>query len=166
VSSPPSKFDPASQTAIWQRNARQWSRIGPPLRPSADDLVALSGVLAAWQAARPGRALEAALLGVTPEIAGAPWPQGTRLVALDHSVAMIRTVWAGAAARPAAAFAVCADWRRLPISAGRFDVMAGDGAFNVLGSYADYDAVLGALRAALDPAGRLVLRFFMRPDRA
>jgi len=149
------------QTEVWARHARQWARVGPPLRPSADDEVLLSRVVETWPRNRAHTVL---LLGVTPEVAHAPWPSRTRLVAIDHSFAMIKAIWAGAATNPA--FAVCADWRSLPVAKGACDLIVGDGSLNVFARGAEHHALARALREAIAPDGRLVLRLFVRPDRA
>lgn len=150
--------------SVWQKHALQWQRLGPPLRPSAEDLLALRQVVAQWVERKEGRHLLAALLGVTLEVAHSPWPSGTRLVAVDQSDAMIRAVWPGR--EVAHCFAVCADWRRLPLKDGACDIVVGDGCFNVLAYPDGYGALLEALCRALGADGRLVVRFFIRPDRA
>ena len=59
--------------------ARHWNLLGPPLRPSRDDVAILEGVVQSLHTAP--RVL---LLGVTPELATLAWPAGTELVAVDR----------------------------------------------------------------------------------
>ena len=87
----------------WNQHARQWSLIGPPLRPSAEDISLLEQALTAWSASNVIAAPHALLCGVTPEIACMRWPSGTRLTAVDRSQAMIAGVWLAGELRRVAA---------------------------------------------------------------
>ncbi len=135
----------------WPRHAEQWARVGPPLRPAAEDIASVS---ARVTTRGPVRAL---VLGVTPELVGLPWPTGSAITAVDRSAAMI------AAHRPPHTTCVRADWRALPCAAATADVVVGDGALSVLAS-ADYGQVARELARVLAPGGELVLRLFTAPD--
>lgn len=78
----------------WLEAARLWQFLGPPLRPAAEDVGFLKDAVREWTAAQaaPPRVL---LLGVTPEIYGLPWPEGTDFLAADRTQAMIDVVWPG-----------------------------------------------------------------------
>ena len=146
----------------WDVNARQWGRLGAPLRPSPADV----DVVARVARERGGTAtapLRALLLGVTPEIATIAWPRGTRLVAVDRSADMIRGVWPRAGV-PSAAEALRANWLALPVAPGSIDVAAGDACLNSLAYPAGYRALGRELRRALATEGRAVLRVFVQPD--
>ncbi len=69
----------------FSRIAPQWSHLGPPLRPSADDTAVVQRAVAGL-----GRAAHAVVLGLTPEIIACTWPANIELSAVDHSAAMIR----------------------------------------------------------------------------
>lgn len=145
----------------WNAHARQWSRIGRPLRPAPEDLAFITEALREWQKTGgrvPARLL---LLGVTPEIATLPRPAGAQLVAVDHSLAMIRAVWPGATRGD---LALCGTWQRLPIRDGSVDVVLGDGCFTSFERRADYVAAVRGVRRALRADGLFVMRFFVRPE--
>lgn len=133
----------------WPLHARQWARLGPPLRPTAEDMAVVAGQL------RGSRGL---LLGVTPEVAALPWAGA--LLAVDRSQPMIREVWPG----PAGASVVCADWRWLPLASGRFDLVVGDGCASVFAWPGEYRALGAEMRRVLVAGGRLVLRLFTSPE--
>ena len=95
----------------WNEHARQWSLIGPPLRPAAEDIRLLEAAVQDWRSCTAVAAPRALLCGVTPEIARMRWPAGTRLIAVDHSRPMIAGVWPAA---QVPGVAVCGDWLALP----------------------------------------------------
>ena len=67
-------------------------------------------------------------LGVTPELAAARWPQGSELLAVDASAAMIEQAW-----RPRddmRASAVLGNWNALPLAEGAADLVIGDASLN------------------------------------
>lgn len=160
---PGSDPQPRRRHDHWQDHARNWSSLGPPLRPSPDDVrIVEEAVRERWPAGEAGpRTL---LLGVTPEIAGCRWPQATRLVALDRSRAIIDALWPAPTA-PAGASAVCGDWQAMPLDAARFDVVVGDGCYNSM-QFPDGARTLGReVERVLGPAGILIIRVFLRPER-
>src|SRR5207248_8807639 len=87
----------------WTEIARQWERVGPPLRPCAEDVAIYQSEVDRWS--RAHGAPRALILGVTPELYRLRWPAGTDLAAADHTRSMIDAVWPG----PRSAV-VCADW--------------------------------------------------------
>jgi SAM-dependent methyltransferase len=145
----------------WNEHARQWSLIGPPLRPVAGDIAVLEREISAWQKRSGATTPRALLCGVTPEIARMRWPGGTRLVAVDHSVAMIAGVWP---AGEAPGHAVCGEWMRLPLADGSRDVLIGDGCFSLLVGHRCYAAFAAELRRVAVPGALLLMRYFIRPD--
>ncbi|MFO0760573.1 MAG: class I SAM-dependent methyltransferase [Byssovorax sp.] len=146
----------------WRKNAAQWHRIGPPLRPVADDLAIVEEAAEEWRAAHAGRPLRALILGVTPELCTLPWPAGTALVAVDRSPDMIREVWPETGL-PKGASAIAADWRDLPFPDGAFDLIAGDGCYSLLPFPDDYRIFGTEMRRVLAPEGRFLMRAFVQP---
>jgi SAM-dependent methyltransferase len=140
----------------WATHARHWGLLGPPLRPSPEDIATIERV------ARGVNARRALLLGVTPEIATCAWPDRAELVAVDSSEAMIASVWPAPSVR-ARARALKGDWRALPIDDRSVDFVVGDGVFTVL----DYPAGARSLFAESDrvlaKGGHLVVRAFVSP---
>ena len=144
--------DPAP-AGHWPVIARRWSLVGPPLRPSADDVAVYAEV------ARSRPAPRALILGVTPEIYRLPWPDGADVVAVDHTRAMIEAVWPGP---PDAA--VCADWTDLPLESGSRHLAFCDGGLHLLPYPEGQSAVVESLARVLAPGGLLALRLFVPPD--
>lgn len=144
----------------WRHHAGNWANLGPPLRPSPEDVRIVEQAIPA-QGAAPLRAL---LLGVTPEIAGCRWPPGTCLLSVDRSRPMIEMLWPAPGA-PADAWAICAEWRAMPLGSGAVDVAVGDGCYNVFDFPASADAFGAEIERVLSPGGIFIVRVFLRPDR-
>jgi SAM-dependent methyltransferase len=145
---------------VWRRNSRHWSQVGSPLRPLPEDGELM---MALAQASLQGRAEPCiAVLGVTPEVVQQPWPDGSSLVALDHSAEMIRSVWQP---HPRIASRVAqARWEQIPLADQSVDLAVGDGSLNNLTHVGDYGTVVAEVARILRPGGAMVLRCFVRPD--
>jgi len=152
-----------AQPDHWNQHARQWSLIGPPLRPATQDVRLLETELHAWQARTGTGTPHALLCGVTPEIAAMQWPPGTWLTAIDHSRPMIAGVWPGARAPGAA---VCGNWLALPLPAASQDILVGDGCYTLLVGRAAYAAFSAELRRVAAGDALLLMRYFLRPERS
>jgi SAM-dependent methyltransferase len=139
----------------WDSHARQWHAIGSPLRPCMEDVRLMA-------AACPTESANILLLGVTPEIAGLPWPKGAHLTAVDLHLPMIRHVWPGDSAKSKA---VCADWLSLPVADHQFDVVIGDGCLTLLSFPGQYGQLSASIQRVLKPGGVWVMRQFCRPEK-
>ena len=148
-------------TALWEAHMRQWNLLGPPLRPSAEDLRLFQREIDAWREAHGATAAAGLVLGVTPELPALQWPAGSRVFAADNSVEMIAYVWYLTA--PFAAGAVAARWQALPFREGSIDVALGDGCFTLCEWPAGYAQFGESVRRVLAPGGRLVIRVHLRP---
>jgi SAM-dependent methyltransferase len=102
------------------------------------------------------------ILGVTPELATLDWPPGTTLVAVDSCTAMIEEVWPRSGL-PENARVLNADWRNIPVDAGAFDIVVGDGCLVLLDYPNGYRDLAVEVRRVLAVDGRWVLRIFTRP---
>ena len=105
-----------------------------------------------------------AVLGVTPEVVGLAWPADARLLALDHSAAMIARVW-----RPhpsIASHVLQSRWQSMPLPPACIDLVVGDGSLNNIVDLDGYGQVVSEIARVLAPGGRAVVRCFVRPDRA
>ena len=71
----------------WPECTRWWKQLGPPLRPSPEDLGFCIDTANQW-IERNG-APRVLLLGVTPELYHLPWPNGTDFLAVDRTPSMI-----------------------------------------------------------------------------
>lgn len=141
----------------WPLHARQWALVGPPLRPSDEDVGAAAAAIDAWTRAH-GRAPRALLLGVTPELASLPVAS---LVAIDRVPAMIDALFVRGPGRDAQV----GEWSALPLPAGAIDVVLGDGALSCVAYPAGYRAIAAEL-ARVTAAGAIVaLRLFAAPAR-
>ncbi|HVN77296.1 MAG TPA: methyltransferase domain-containing protein [Thermoanaerobaculaceae bacterium] len=156
----PAPPPPNSDEAVWEYLATVWHTRRPPARPSRQDTALLERLAADALADRA--APRALMLGVTPEIATMRWPAGTRLVAIDASAAMIRTVWPAAAAPGAAV--IRGDWAGMPIRDGVFDIVVGDASLGFQ-PYPDvFFGIAGEVRRVLRDDGFLATRVFTRPE--
>ena len=142
----------------WSKVARQWHRVGPPLRPAAEDIQVLEKFVGRAKVKHP-RVL---LLGVTPEITAMNWPDGTRLLAMDRSIDMIEYAWAGSNLREA--HVACGDWRNLPLTDHSRDIIVGDGCLAVFDFPKNFNATLECLHRVLRPGGLFSHCFFLRPE--
>jgi len=154
--------EPAPSTAPrdhFARIAPQWSQFGPPLRPSPDDSAVVQRVVSGL-----GSAAHALVLGLTPEIIGCAWPADITLTAVDHSPAMIRALWPDAR-RPASSQVIQGDWCAMPLPPATIDLVAGDGCYVLMAYPHGFLTLTREVSRVLKPAGRLVMRVFLRPDR-
>ncbi len=148
--------------AFWSKYSATYDKQGPPLTPAGDDIAALERCAADWFHAA-GRAPRAVLLGVTPAIAAMRWPAGSALIAVDRAEAMIRDVWPKHRAVPS--WAVCGDWREMPLADGSADLAFCDGGFTLVPYPNGYKRIFGQLWRVLTPRGAAAIRFHVRPDR-
>ncbi|MFO1183161.1 MAG: methyltransferase domain-containing protein [Bauldia sp.] len=152
----------AVAAAHWSGQAQRWQHLGPPLKPSDEDIAALAAA-AAEAAHRLGRPPRVLMLGVTPEVARLAWPSGSEVTACDIAPGMVAGVWPDTAAGVAGK-ALVADWRALPLPSGSIDLAVGDGSYNSVDSLAAQAAVTRELHRVLAPGGRIALRVYARPD--
>jgi glycosyltransferase involved in cell wall biosynthesis len=145
-----------NEAGHWPTLARQWNEIGPPLRPSPQDLAFVSGTATEW--IRRHGAPRVLLLGVTPEIYRLPWPAGTDFLAVDRAPAMIDRVWPGPKDH-----ALCAEWTSLNLSAGSRDMVICDGGLHLLSHPGEHVRLVRILHRLLSPEGLVLLRLFAPP---
>ncbi len=142
----------------WPSHARRWDLLGPPLRPSPED-VAVVASIAREPWVTPPRVV---LLGVTPELATLAWPAGTELVAVDRCDTMIASVWPSSG-KPAGAKAVLGEWSALPLEAGSVDLVLGDAVTTVLSYPHAHASVFTEVARVLRVGGRFVTRALVPP---
>jgi hypothetical protein len=149
-----------SASPYWNNFAAVYRAFGLPLVPTQKDLRFMEGAVEGWACSHPGENLRALLLGVTPGIARMQWPEGSLLVAIDHSIGAASNVWPGNI--PGRRWVVCGDWLALPIGAPS-SVVIGDGILNCL-SYGDFRRLAASVRDTLSDEGIFVLRTFVQAD--
>lgn len=133
----------------WDGQARQWSSLGSPLRPNAQDVQSFEQSMV-----QNGRTV---LLGVTPELARI----SERIVAIDNNQTMIDAVWPGDSGQRQA---LRGDWLQPPLPPGIWDNVVGDGSLVLLRYPVQQDRLFAETVRLLKPGGRQVLRCFVRPD--
>lgn len=156
-----SSLDP-DDGAHWRSVAAQFGLLGSPLRPCPEDIGILEEMLAA-EAGVFGTAgrKRVWLLGVTPEIAKASWPQEVELLAVERVRAMIDFVWPG---DTDSRKAICADWLDAPFPDKSVDLAIGDGCLTPVGFPDELSHLLASIHRCLRRDGYLMLRLFCRPD--
>jgi len=153
---------PGKAAGYWEQRAKGWDLIGPPLRPSPEDIGIMAGMIDAWHREAEVESPNVLILGVTPEIATMKWPPGTRVLAVEISLSMIRDVWPGS--RVPYGTAVCADWLTMPVEDGSFDAAVGDGSISLLSYPQGLRQLSAELLRVLRPGGLFVVRIFSMPD--
>ncbi|MFP6835705.1 MAG: class I SAM-dependent methyltransferase [Pseudomonadales bacterium] len=141
--------------AHWPRIAKTWRLVGPPLRPSQHDLEFFNRAVERRNPQRVVEPVRALILGVTPELFGLRWPQGTKVCALDGSAQMIAAVWPGPAGS-----AVVGSWTAAPIADASQDVIVCDGGFGLLSYPQGQHSLLSEIRRLLVPGGVFIVRLF------
>ena len=142
----------------WANVARQWKQVGPPLRPSSQDLAFCVKWIERWASARG--APRVLILGVTPELYRLPWPAGTDILAVDHTPAMIKALWPGPPK-----CALSAEWTAMPLPPASRDLVLCDGGAHLLAHPEGHRAWVRELRRVLSPGGLCLLRLFVPPRR-
>jgi hypothetical protein len=151
---------PRRAVSYWDGFATSYNDLGPPLRPSEEEVGSMEGIVREWALSQGIRSPQALLLGVTPAIASMRWPPATSLMAIDKSFPMARIVWPGDI--PGERTMVCGDWLALPRRETSCDLVVGDGSINCL-SYPDgFCALAEAAAGVLRGNGLLVLRSYLQ----
>ena len=136
----------------WSDIARRWAQVGPPLRPSAEDVAVYAGIVRTIKSPR------ALILGVTPELYRLPWPSDASVLAADHTFGMIEAVWPG----PREAV-MCADWRDLPLPDASRNLVMCDGGVHLLPYPHGQRKLATTLHRVIEPGGVCILRLFVPP---
>lgn len=145
----------------WNDQAKQWKYITEPLKPSAIDISNLTRWIHRFYENNK-KPLTILLLGVTPEIVNIHWPKDTRLFTIDKNMAMITSILPRST-QSITPLPIVADWLNLPLKPSTFDVVMGDGCYNLL-SFSDYDHLTHAIKSLLKKNGVFIFRFFLRPE--
>ncbi|QPN62715.1 hypothetical protein H8F25_13725 [Synechococcus sp. CBW1004] len=137
--------------------AARWQLLGPPLRPSCQDLEIISKAISRW-APPPPTALRILILGVTPEYPALDLDRQVDFQALDRTRSMIEAVWPGP--RESAA---CGDWCSMPWCQPLFDVALCDGGLQLLVNPSGVAAVAKELQRVMKAGGLFIVRLFCPP---
>jgi SAM-dependent methyltransferase len=132
-----------------------------PLRPSEEDVHAMQQVAMRHAALRPAGPFRALMLGVTPDLAKMHWPDNTRLLAVDHTFAMVKAVWPGDIA--GVRHAICSDWLAMPLADSSYSLVIGDGAMSCVRYPEGLRNLAAAVARVLRSDGLLLLRCYVQP---
>ena len=146
-------------SSVWTRYASRWRFVTAPLAPCAEDIALREEAIARHFPGR--RSLRALLLGVTPKLARKRWKPALNIVAVDNTMAMIRSVWPGNTARR---HVVCGDWLELPLCDASIDVALIDGGLPAVSFPSAHIALATELKRVLKVDGVFVARIFARPE--
>lgn len=130
--------------------------MGPPLRPSPEDIAVMRREVRARE--RGGHGARVLVMGVTPELAGL----GSHTLAVDRNPSMIRGVWPDFGRKPGSY--VCADWGQLPVADGSRDLVLCDGGLTLARFPDGYRAWAREVSRVLSTGGRAVVRAFVLPE--
>ncbi|MGA2227807.1 MAG: methyltransferase domain-containing protein [Syntrophobacteraceae bacterium] len=141
----------------WPDIAAQWRRIGPPLRPTAQDINFCLDAVLEWVRNRgaPPRVL---LLGVTPELYHLPWPHGTDFLSVDRTPEMIDHVWPGPKDR-----VLCSDWSWMRLPDHSRDIVLCDGGLHLLAYPEEQQRVAHLLKRIVSDHGICIFRLYVPP---
>lgn len=143
----------------WHADGQLWPTIRPPLVPTEEDVAqVMEGCRPALE--RLGRPPRVLVLGVTPALVDAPWPEGSEIHSVDYDEVMIGTLWREREGR----HCHCEHWQAMAFPDEFFDVVVGDCSFNALPCLDEYPAVLREIVRVSRPGAPLVCRFFMQPE--
>lgn len=130
-----------------------WSQVGPPLRPCLEDVTFVETEVNRW--ADSNEAPRALILGVTPELYHLPWPEGTDVMAVDHTQEMINALWQG----PKGAV-LCAEWTSIPLPDASRDIVLCDGGLHLLSYPAGQTDLVEMMSQLVAPGGLFIVRLF------
>ena len=147
--------------AVWQRLSQQWDSVGPPFRPTLEDVGFASAVLSSMPNAKQTGALTSILLGVTPELAKVL--ANTRSFEIDHSIAMINWSWMNFP-RGHLATPIAGQWTNLPLRNDCIDLILGDGCNIQLEFPAAYQTWFREMARVLQPGGKVAIRVYVSPE--
>jgi SAM-dependent methyltransferase len=156
--------DPASEADIglWDAQFEVFKTMTPPLRPHASEVEIMQALVDSAKQTDSDQALQALILGLTPEFVGLNWPQGSRVVVADRSSHVAREWWPGDI--PGQRELVLAEWLDLPFDAEEFHLIFGDGVFNFMPYPNGFKEFSSKLSRLLKPRGKLAIRVFIQPN--
>lgn len=135
------------------RLALSWQIFGCPLRPVEEDVAFCMEAYEDWN--HRGKTPRVLLLGVTPELYEAPWPEGTDILAVDFTPEMIDIVWTGPKD-----MVMCADWLEMDLPDKSRDIVICDGGLVMLDYPQQQKQLADVLYRILADDGICIFRLF------
>ena len=115
-----------------------------------------------WRQTHQSESPRGLILGVTPELYNdLPWPDLTKVRAIDRTPEMVNYIWPG----PADA-AAQSDWREMPWADSSFDLALCDGGIHLLPFPDGQAAMVQQLARVISPGGIFTARLFLPPKTA
>jgi hypothetical protein len=146
------------KSSHWAAIVKQWDQVGPPLRPSPEDIGFCTDIVHKW--CQHKDAPRVLLFGVTPELFRLSWPAGTNIVAVDNTQAMIDNVWPG----PKEAVQ-CKNWLDLALPDKSRDIALCDGGLHLLAYPKEQQKLVHILSSVVSEGGLCILRLFVPPKK-
>jgi len=146
--------------SYWDSLAAQFQYQQSPLRPCAEDIQIIGGIVEAWHRRHPSPRTRTLLLGVTPELAGLSWPANTYLLAIEKSRQMIDMVWPGNISRRRRV--IQGDWFQAKIKNNSMDLIVGDGFLTGFTYPVQYSQIAKIVSRWLKKDGLFIARLFVR----
>lgn len=144
-----------TEDSHWSRIAQFWHLVGPPLRPSKEDLIHFERAVLGRVDTLERGPMRVLIFGVTPEFAALNWPAGTILKVLDGSPEMLKALWKGPANE-----AVCGSWTATPFEDASLDMIVCDGGIGLLSYPQGQLALFSEVKRLLAPNGIFTFRLF------
>ena len=146
--------------SYWTSLAHAYQSLGPPLCPSPEDLAFFQESV--QELARSHGRITGLLMSATAAVARMPLPEGSFLLAADHSFPMVKSVWPGNV--PGERAITCADWRSLPLADRSMNLILAGGSLNCLRFPNDLDGAVESLHRVMCLGGRLIARCYLQTD--
>jgi SAM-dependent methyltransferase len=147
----------SEESGQWPSISSFWELLGPPLRPSSQDVDIVADAIARFGPAKT-TSLDILVLGVTPEFTDLDIGRKLEFQAIDRTPSMIASIWPGPKES-----AVCADWRSMPWTQPVFNVALCDGGLQLLDHPSGVSTVARELQRVLKPGGLFIVRLFCPP---
>lgn len=148
-----------NENDYWNYALEVFRHLGSPLQPEPAEISFMEHKVRDWIAANPHcRQTSALVLGVTSEIVGIDWPDPVELTAVDESDSMIKEFWPGD--RAGKRTLIRGNWFDFPADQHSFDLILGDGVFNIPEFPHGYAALARRMASLLKPDGMMIIRAF------
>lgn len=151
------------ESDYWNYALEVFRHLGSPLRPEPAEISFMQREVRQWLDAHAGqRKTRALVLGVTEEIVGMEWPESVEVTAVDESASMIDAFWPGDI--PGRRTLIRGNWFDFPAATSSFDLVVGDGVFNIPEFPHGYAQLAQRMHSLLKPDGLMIVRVFTQLD--
>ena len=149
-------------TKFWSSFTNSYQQLKSPMRPNASEIGVMERTVHRHVRDQlKGHDARILLLGVTAGLVNADWPERSELTVVDSSNTLIGELWPG---NTESRRLVRGDWMKVPLPAGGFHCVLGDGVFNLQIYPHGYRALAGRAARVLAPGGLMLVRVFIQPE--